>query len=196
MVCFLHKTKIPTHERKKNCRVKKKWGQNDPYSLIFLGLGWPWVFWGVHNNIHRVHAFPTQQYLVNGITPLTNTTRELSGAGCFGLSPLPSYTRARRGARVIACFPSFSCLSASQQAVGKNGWDNFLFPFFFFFFFHPIYYLRPSFYLSLLVVTRVRGNTAASSRPSPVRNLVPRIFIAGIFQLLPRRLASNCAYPR
>ena len=137
VVCFLHKTKIPTHERKKNCRVKKKWGQNDPYSLIFLGLGWPWVFWGVHNNIHRVHAFPTQQYLVNGITPLTNTTRELSGAGCFGLSPLPSYTRARRGARVIACFPSFSCLSASQQAVGKNGWDNFLFPFFFFFFSIP-----------------------------------------------------------
>ena len=31
----------------------------------------------------------------------------------------------------------------------------------------PIYYLRPSFSLSLLVVTRIRGHTAGSSPPLP-----------------------------
>ena len=35
------------------------------------------------------------------------------------------------------------------------------------FFFHPIYYLRPSVSLSLLVVTQIRGHIAGSSPPLP-----------------------------
>ena len=38
---------------------------------------------------------------------------------------------------------------------------------FFSFFFRPIYYLRPSFALSLQVVTQIRGHTAGSSPPIP-----------------------------
>ena len=35
------------------------------------------------------------------------------------------------------------------------------------FFFHPIYCLRPSFSLSILVVTQIRGHVAGSSPPLP-----------------------------
>ena len=48
--------------------------------------------------------------------------------------------------------------------------------FYFFFLSHPIYYLRPSF-LSLVVVTQVRGRIAGSSPPFSLR-LVPFVFIA------------------
>ena len=49
-------------------------------------------------------------------------------------------------------------------------------------FVHPIYYLRPSFSLSLLVVTQIRGHIADASPPSPL-GFVPCIFIARRFQL-------------
>ena len=67
---------------------------------------------------------------------------------------------------------------------------------------HPIfYYLRPSFLFTLLllivVVTQIQGHTAGSS-PSQLRLFVLCIFIAGILfsPFCPRRLASDCAYPR
>ena len=55
--------------------------------------------------------------------------------------------------------------------------------FFFFFFFNPIYYLQPSFSLSLPVVTQIRGHIAGSSPPLPTTVLVPLIFIPRRFQL-------------
>ena len=62
----------------------------------------------------------------------------------------------------------------------------------------PIYYLDPCFSLPiiLIVVTQIRGHIAGyPPPPSPLR-FVPCIFNARRFQLFPRRLASNCAYPR
>ena len=66
----------------------------------------------------------------------------------------------------------------------------------FFFFSHPIYYLRPSFYLPPIIRNLEPGShfIAGSSPPSPIR-FVTCIFIARRFQLFfPRRLASQCAY--
>ena len=47
---------------------------------------------------------------------------------------------------------------------GRTTWSSFLF-----YFFHPIYecYPRPSFSVSPLVVTQIRGHIAGSSRPLP-----------------------------
>ena len=62
-----------------------------------------------------------------------------------------------------------------------------------FFFCHPMSYLRPFFFISLLVVTRVRGHKAGSfSLLSPLRFVPRHFFSRGNFSPLPRRrLASN-----
>ena len=64
-----------------------------------------------------------------------------------------------------------------------------------FFLFHPIYcYLRPSFSLSLLVVTEILGHIAGSTPTSPLR-FVPCILSREDFSsFFPGRLTSNCAY--
>ena len=60
---------------------------------------------------------------------------------------------------------------------------------------HPIYY-SPFFSLSPLVVIQIRGHIVGSSPPSLIW-FVPCFFIARNFSsFFPRRLASNCAYPR
>ena len=62
------------------------------------------------------------------------------------------------------------------------------------FFSHSIYHLRPSYLPVLAVPTQIRG----SFPPSPLR-FVSSICIARRLRFspfLPRRLASNCAYPR
>ena len=68
---------------------------------------------------------------------------------------------------------------------------------FFCFFFHPIYHLRPSFLSpSYAVVTQIRSHIAGSSPlPTTVRAL--HFFSREDFScFFPRRLASNCSYPR
>ena len=51
--------------------------------------------------------------------------------------------------------------------------------------------------LSLLVVTQIRRHTVGPSPPSPLRRYVPwTLSREGISAFSPRRLASNCAYPR
>ena len=47
-----------------------------------------------------------------------------------------------------------------------------------FYFFHPIYYLRPPFSLSLLVVAQIRGHIAGSSTPLPTTVRASHFFIA------------------
>ena len=50
-------------------------------------------------------------------------------------------------------------------------------------------------FLPIIVVTQIQGLIAGSSSPFPMRS-VPCIFIARILRpFLPRRFASNCAYP-
>ena len=62
----------------------------------------------------------------------------------------------------------------------KNGAEYVFF--FFLFCSHPIYYLRPSFYMSLPVVTQIRSHISVSSLPSSLR-FVPNIFMENIVQL-------------
>ena len=73
-----------------------------------------------------------------------------------------------------------------------------LFFFFFFNFFDPIYYLRPSILsLLLIVVTQIRGHVAGSSPPLYPPRFVPCILSReDLSSFSPRRVASNCAYPR
>ena len=65
------------------------------------------------------------------------------------------------------------------------------------FFLHPVYYPRPSFSLSLAIVTLIRGDhIAGSSVPSPTTVRALHFLSREDFTpFFPRRLASNCAYP-
>ena len=67
----------------------------------------------------------------------------------------------------------------------------------FFFFFHPMHFIFALLFSLPLVVTQIRGHIAGSSPPLPttVRALhfLSRFYFSSFF---PRRLASNCAYPR
>ena len=70
--------------------------------------------------------------------------------------------------------------------------------FFSFLFFFPSHLLSSPFYhLSLLVVTQIRGHVAGSSPPVPTTVRALHLLSREDFSsFLPRRLASNCAYPR
>ena len=63
---------------------------------------------------------------------------------------------------------------------------------------HPIYYLRHSFSLSLLVVTQIRGHTAGSSPflPTTYGSCLASFIARRFSSFFPRRLASTRAYPR
>ena len=64
--------------------------------------------------------------------------------------------------------------------------------------FHPIYYLRPFFSLSFLIVTQIRRVPWQASSP-PRRHYGPCLAFLSRQDFTPcfsRRFASNCAYPR
>ena len=69
--------------------------------------------------------------------------------------------------------------------------------FYILFFPHPIYYLRPTFPCSSLVVTRIPGHSRLFSPPPLPLRYAPCFYIArGLSTFFPRRLASNSASPR
>ena len=80
-------------------------------------------------------------------------------------------------------------VSWHHDVMSWGDWDIRPDTLFSFFFFHPIYYICPSF-LSLLVVTQIRGHIAGSSPPSPVR-FVPCFVLARRFQLFLPSLTRN-----
>ena len=62
----------------------------------------------------------------------------------------------------------------------------------------PSHLLSSPFYsLSLLVVTQIRGHILIAGSSSPLHTTVRALnFYREKIRLFPRRLASNCAYPR
>ena len=86
---------------------------------------------------------------------------------------------------------------ASNSFTNRTDQIDNVFLFLFLFIFFPIYYLRPSFSLSLLVVTQIRCHIAGSSPPPPHYGSCLAFFVSILFQLfLPSSTCVELWLPR
>ena len=97
--------------------------------------------------------------------------------------------------RPSLCVLNYAILEYKNLYLCTGSWCRLSF---YFFFFYSSNFLSSHvvFYISFQLVTQIRGRTAGSATPFPLR-YVASFWSREDFRLFfPRRLASNCAYPR
>ena len=130
-------------------------------------------------NTKHKHTLLLSMHIIRTAVLLRRKSTRAKRAEIFSRKKCKARAVVGRGEKRLLCDPGSELrLGGTEKRKGEDNKGDGKKTFFS----HPLYYLRPSFSLSLLDVTQIRGRIAVSSPPFPLR-LVPCIFFARRFQL-------------